>query len=285
MNTNVYVATLPRSGSTLLGMMINQHSECFNMGESFFWGKFIPRQIKCSCGSIDCVILNKIFARVSMVPDIMNFSLTCQTLDELPEKHANIHLSNALKEDIESSCNGLDILSGYFREIIGQKIIIDTSTNIRIAEYLLSRPNWKIILLLRNPYGILHSCKKADIRYQIQKPLSRKVHVFVDFAEIALGMMLSKNVLVIKYEDLCDKPKDAISQICSFLQIPIEENMLNFKNDLGHTVMGNSMRFDDVTVIKKDIDWVTKLSTVEKDLIRSDIGLVQLYRHFGYELT
>jgi hypothetical protein len=42
MNTNVYVATLPRSGSTLLGMMINQHHLCFNMGESFFWGKFIP---------------------------------------------------------------------------------------------------------------------------------------------------------------------------------------------------------------------------------------------------
>ena len=40
---NVYIASLPRSGSTLLGMILNQADGCAYIGESFYWKKLNPK--------------------------------------------------------------------------------------------------------------------------------------------------------------------------------------------------------------------------------------------------
>lgn len=35
-NSNVFIATMPRSGSTLLGMVLEQHPSIYHSGELFF---------------------------------------------------------------------------------------------------------------------------------------------------------------------------------------------------------------------------------------------------------
>lgn len=85
MNTNVYMAALPRSGTTLLGMMLNQHSDCLYVGESCFWPNFVPGKSKCSCGMIDCPTLMNIWRQINNVPSIMMMADIFKILDNLPE--------------------------------------------------------------------------------------------------------------------------------------------------------------------------------------------------------
>lgn len=44
------IATLPRSGYTLLGMMLGNHSSICHIGESSYCGKVSPDDVMCSCG-------------------------------------------------------------------------------------------------------------------------------------------------------------------------------------------------------------------------------------------
>lgn len=280
--TNVFIGTLPRSGSTLLGMMLNQHSNCFNMGESFFWNNFVPGKIKCSCGSKNCSILLNVFQKILQRKDILGFFNVCQALDILPEKE-NVILNNKIRKQINESCTDLNYLANIFREISSKNIIIDTSTNIRIAENLLSDENWKVILLVRDPRGVLYSCKKADIRHNSKEPLKRKINVFIDFAKKAILLKNNPKVLLVKYEDLCRKPSLEIVRISNFLNIDFEDDMLNFKKDLGHTVMGNRIRFDNKKNITEDLSWQKNLTKAEKRLITDSSEIVSLYKKLNYD--
>jgi len=285
MKKNVYIATLPRSGSTLLGMMLNQHSRCFNMGESFFWKKFVPQKVRCSCGDTNCFLLNMVFDKISNVSEIMNFFGTCQELDKLPENRGEVVLSEDLKQRIEESCVGLNILSSVFRELTLKDIIIDTSTNIRIARGLISEKDWKIVLLTRDPRGVLYSYKKANDRHQCPGPLGRKINIFKDFAKNALYLISKSDVIFVKYEDLCRFPEKELKRISLFLGISFEKSMLDFKKDTGHTVMGNRMRFDNNNMkIKEDLSWISGLTKNEKELLTNNNELTALWEKLGYRL-
>jgi hypothetical protein len=285
MNANVYIAALPRSGATLLGMMLNQHQDGFYMGESFFWGKFIPGTSKCSCGDSNCVTLMNVWERVNGVPEIMKISETCAILDDLPESGKQIFIDNTLLQAIESSCRGFDLLANVFREETSKRVLVDSSSNIRLAQRLMQAHQWKIILLIRDPRGIMYSQKKADVRHGITKPLSRQVHSLVDFANNAQAMIGMSNVLFVKYEELCSQPVIELEKISDFLGINFDMRMLRFRADSGHIVMGNRMRLGGSEKIVEDLSWISGLSLTERGVIYDNPGLVSLYNNFGYQLV
>lgn len=230
-------------------------------------------------------MLSNVFQKISQKKDVLGFFDVCQTLDKLPKKEKDIILNKKIKKELNKTCSGLNYLADIFREITSKNIIIDTSANIIIAEKLLSDDNWKIILLTRDPRGILYSYKKADARYNNKEPLKRKVNVFIDFAKKASIFKNNSKVLFVKYENLCRDSFKELRRICDFLNIDFEESMINFKKDLGHMVMGNRMRFDNNEKIIEDLLWQKKLIKKEKELITESKKLVALYKKLGYELT
>ena len=60
--------------------------------------------------------------------------------------------------------------------------------------------------------------------------------------------------------------------------------MLEFKEDRGHTLMGNRMRFDDNQEIKEDLGWTSGLAEEEIRILCDDGELVSLFGQFGYEI-
>ncbi|MFW5888300.1 MAG: sulfotransferase domain-containing protein [Patescibacteria group bacterium] len=284
-NKNVYIASLPRSGSTLLGMILHQNPQCFNMGESFFWKNFPIQEIKCSCGEKNCPILSSVYQEICQIPEVINFYDVCQDLDKLPFTRNKVVLSYQQKEDIINSCKGLDILADVFRSIISRRIMIDTSTNIRIAKELVHKNNWKIIILLRDPRGVLYSFKKSSIRHNKMISLNKNINVLIDFIKNVLDIIDFPNVLIVKYEDICQKTKEELKKICSFLDIEFAENMLNFKKDMGHTIMGNRMRFNSNEKIIEDLSWVSGLTQKEKGKIKRNKDLLFFYGMFNYTIT
>ena len=66
-NSNVFIASLPRSGSTLLGMILNQHNDCFYTGESFYWKKLNPKNEVCTCGVKGCNFLKIFITKLNLI--------------------------------------------------------------------------------------------------------------------------------------------------------------------------------------------------------------------------
>lgn len=291
---NVYIATLPRSGSTMLGMMLGNHPDIFHMGESSYWGKLNPKDIKCSCGVVGCNILSAVHESILDSQDVFSIYDVCRIIDKIEEPNKAYHslslggnysagniLEDELRAKILSSCEGLDQLADSFRKIISKKNIIDNTKCIDIAEYL-SEEKWKIILLTRDPRGLAYSNKKSGIRKNVPRSLKSKIPVYVNFAKKAKNLVIRENVIHVRYEDLCLETSDTLRSISDFIGVNFEKNMLNFKTDKGHALMGNRMRFDDNQEVREDLEWITGLSAEEQQAITSNKELTDLFRYFNY---
>ncbi len=297
---NVYIATLPRAGSTLLGMILGTHPEVFHVGESSYWGKINPKDTICSCGIKGCPILLRVYDQIAKNFEVESIYRACSIIDRIEEPNKQYHplslpdgkqkQGEFNQKDLEtvlySSCLGLECISRTFREMTGRRIIVDNTKSIRIAKKLLEYPRWKVILLLRDPRGMAYSNKKSGQRKGVSRPVSSKISVYKDFAKRALGL-LKKSTLVhfLKYEEICQDTSGAIRKVCEFLEIEYMQSMLEFKKDKGHTLMGNRMRLDDNQEIKEDLEWKVGLTKEEKTMLCGDEELVSLFSQFGYEIS
>ena len=291
---NVYIATLPRSGSTLLGMMLNNHPDIFHIGESSYWGKISPDDVMCSCGQIGCSFLHSINERLTnkeSVDAIYEFCCCIDKIEEPDKVYHKLSLPSNKQLDLSEenldrllglSCEGLGLITSVFRSVLESDIIVDNTKNIIIAEKLLGVGGWKVILLTRDPRGVYVSSKNAGIRKGVSRPVSMKIPVLLNFAQKALGIIDSERVLHVRYEDLCLNPELELSRICDFLGIIFSSSMISFKDDKGHTLMGNRMRYDDNTLISIDESWKTDLTPEEIYAITGCNDLVNFYASLGY---
>lgn len=295
MGKNIFIATLPRSGSTLLGLMLGAHSEVCHIGESAYWLKLDVHATKCCCGTIGCQSLIKVSGIISSFPDeIMSVHSACGMIDfeEEPNKirhslslSAKITNPNMYASILQSCCSGLGKIADAFRTMSGKKIIVENSKYISIAEVLLEKTNnWKSILLVRDPRGIASCNKEAGERKGIPRPVKDKIDLFVSFAARAVALIQRNDILLVRYEDLCRNTHATLQSICKFIGIQFESKILEFKKYKGHLLMGNHMMYDTNQVIEEDLRWRYLLSPEEKILFgRNDI--MQNYACFGYDFT
>lgn len=286
-NKNVFIASLPRSGSTLLGMILNQHQECFYIGESFYWAQLNTKSEKCTCGVVDCKILEKIYKNINNNKDILTITKTIKSIDsELQAKIPadNSQIQKKYFDDILLSCNGFNKLVDIYREVITDKsIMIDSSSNIFIAEKLSKTYNWKVIIILRDPRGIINSLKKASIRHESEMPPDLWCQYLINFTKY-VNLISKEKSLIIKYEDLCSDTTYILKNICNFLNINYSHDLLKFRQHRGHILMANRMRFGDNEDIHEDTSWKKELTEKEKKIIYNNRELVQAYKKFGYTI-
>ncbi len=294
---NVFIATLPRSGSTLLGMILGSHPQILHIGESSYWGKLDPNNVKCSCGDTGCKFLTIVYEEIKQTPEIIEIYNTCSYIDIIEEPNKIYHSlslpndkkikqysAQTISEHIKISCIGLKKLTDIFRKISNKNIIVDNTKSIYIAEELLKRQTWKILLLTRNPLGLAYSNKKSGIRKNVPRPLDTKIPVYINFAKKALNLIRYSNVIHIKYEELCLNTEKTIKKLCNFVQVPFIPDMLEFKKNKNHFLMGNRMRFDNNQKITEDLEWVYGLNHEEKNMIYRNSELIELFEKLGYIL-
>jgi len=291
---NIFIATLPRSGSTLLGMMLGAHSKVCHIGESAYWSKLDTRTVKCCCGMVGCQTLIKVFNIISSFPnEAMSVHDACGAVD-LKEEPNKIRHSLSLSAEIINTdmyastfqlcLIGLGKIADAFRIVLGKEIIVENSKYISIAEALLDeKSNWKIIVLMRDPRGVASCNKETGERKSIPRPVRDKINLFTSFANRAAAIIKQKNTMLVRYEDLCRNTGVTLGSICKFIGIQFEERMLRFKKYKGHLLMGNHMMHDMNEVVQEDIRWRYLLDTEEKHMFkRRDIA--QAYANFGYDL-
>ncbi len=291
---NVFIATLPRSGSTLVGMILGAHSQICHIGESAYWSKMNVQAAKCCCGAIRCQTLLKISSIISAFPnEIEGIHTACGMIDSMEEpdkvRHslslsAPIFSQDMLIPALQMCRIGLEKIADATRTVFGKEIVVENSKYLSIAESLLDQNgNWKVIVVTRDPRGVASCNKEAGERKGVSRPVKDKINLFLSFANRATKMIQRDNVLLVRYEDLCKNTFETLGHMCQFLEVSFEERMLEFKKYKGHLLMGNYMMHDSNQKVQEDLRWRNLLSQEEKRLFMRD-DLIQAYARIGYDL-
>lgn len=93
--------------------MLGNHSEIFHMGESSYWGKLDPRNVKCSCGKEGCEILMSVHKKIVGFPEICAIYDACSMIDML-EAMFSIKHSYDIKEINEAEDLMAFVASPFF---------------------------------------------------------------------------------------------------------------------------------------------------------------------------
>ncbi len=90
-------------------------------------------------------------------------------------------------------------------------------------------PQAKFIFLVRDYRGVFLSRKRKKVFYKSQDPYISGL-MWRTINEKIYNELPEK--LLVRYEDLVSQPIEVLSKICDFLQIPYEESMLHYQDNL-----------------------------------------------------
>lgn len=294
----LFIMTLPRSGSTLLGQQLGINSQIFHLGESMYLETINPEYNLCSCGKISCQFLSKVLKNIrkehSALPLLRVWQITerkywprkntslIDIISETQKKIENISFKHWL-----SLCpTALEKIIKTYQKHSSKKIFLDNTKLFNIGEYLATNnSDWGIIILLRDPRGIISSYKRDGRAMEDILPLCR------DFMRSVKKIQNFKNVHIVKYEDFCANPAAILQTICNFIGVPFEKTMkdpfYSKKTTRGHVLKGNKVLWlekTDLPILLND-SWKSSLNECELNKLYDQKLIVKLYRPFGYLLT
>lgn len=153
-------------------------------------------------------------------------------------------------------------------------------------------PTIKIILLIRNPYAVIHSqlsCnreKDEDWLNARYKNDGKNYNYFgynrwKDFVDLSVELQKKhpKNVIIIKYSELLENTFEVLQNLCMFLDIDFHQNM-----KLAISKFSSENGDGDYTVYNQKIDdndWKDKLDSNIIDFITKDLDVSNdIYKSF-----
>lgn len=294
------MATLPRSGSTLVAQHIGEHSDIFHVGESMYWEMLTPQSETCSCGKKPCDFLQQIFEEMRDEHLALPLLKVWQILDKRYWPNRKTYVDSVVQEGDEvpdittlefwlsQSPGALDAITSVYSKYSNKHIFLDNTKLHHIAERLLyDRNNWGAIALTRDPRGMMSSFKNAGIRKGDLRNADSILPLCLDFAKFLLKEQRNNKMEIVRYEDFCTNPIQTLTNICNFIGVPFERNMLNSITSStearGHVLKGNHiLKSNNVTHIQEDKSWQQNLTDAELNSFYSNEELLNLYIDLGY---
>jgi len=214
----IFILSSPRSGSTLLRVMLAGHSSLFSPPElhllPFDTMKERHEQLKLSYLGEG---LQKAFMEVN------NLDATA---------------SQTLIEDLKSQNLSIQQVYAMLQENIAPRLLVDKSPSYAINRTILERSeaifaNSKYIYLVRHPYSVIESFVRMRMQklaglgdenpYRVAEQVWTKSNQnILDF----LSGLEPQRQHQIRYEDLVKQPEPVLSQLCEFLNIDFEPELL-----------------------------------------------------------
>lgn len=318
-DTVLYIASDVRSGSTLLDNLISNHPDVDTVGELRLLTAYVhvhPVAEKwggrCTCERPirEC----KVWSRVAEAYEANtgeSFESAETGCSEDPRSrwfHLAMLVSwlcpirsvrqwafrwahkGAMAKSIGETC--FQLLDGFAR-VTGKRVLVDSSKYPQqLYAMVAGKPECvrlKLIHVVRDGRAVLYSKIK---RTEQAGPNSEGFRLMPNIRgwcytnlQISLIRCLfaPDDVLVIRYEDLCDDRERVMKRICSFLDLPFDEQTLYLSSESKHNIAGTSHRFtwDASTPITLDTRWRTGLSGSQRFAFNVLGGWVN--RCFGYE--
>jgi hypothetical protein len=311
--TVVFIASDLRSGSTLLDQVLSNHRQIESVGELRNLQHYITRSPKagsnrnwrCRCGEtvdncpfwsdVDACFQRKwgvalkntgTAARVCHL-NIVNILLTI-LIASVP-KGLKIRLNNLLygRYSDRDMAENLYRVFGAIADVTQKTVFVDSSKrpeqlyalqSVGSEEYTI-----KIIHLLRDGRAVSFSALKRSEEAGIGSNFFKTMVTW-----IVTNMMIRnlkvfferKNVISVKYEDLCLDPDAVVNSICRQFEMPYHSEMTTSFRDIKHNVGGTPHQFTKRTNIVLDERWKQGLSVKQKALFFVFGRIVN--RSFGY---
>lgn len=262
----IYISSLGHSGSTLLDVLLNQHSAIQSVGEVMHYDEWLTKGLLCTCG--EPLTQCSFWTKVNQPLRIGDIS-------------APDYLDNTFK-----------LYSGI-QNVSGQNIIVDSSKSVSRLIRLLSdnRFEVKVIHLVRNGLAVVNSLSKSHDRpgtgNTIKTPATPLLKGVLRWVrrnrsmENLINRVGNDAYLRLCYEDLCTQPEQVLRDICNFAGIDFENDMLDPNLGDNHNIGGSRWRFSDrVISVKLDDKWRSEVSGLTKFIFNIFGG--RLNRSYGY---
>jgi Sulfotransferase family len=248
-----FIIGAQRSGTTLLRLLLNNHSDVAIPNEGTFLMPLLRRQELLRSGSLSYSRKDEIVQYLLNNSQFAKWGIEQNTVEEI------LHKELTMKDMIS-------FLYGSFASKYGKCICGDKSPTFIRKLGVLSKayPNAKFIHIVRDGRDTFLSLKKMKAPGTSSVSLSAvewksKLLLIHNFAKDLKGRFIE-----IKYEDLVQGPHDELSKICSFLGISFQKRMFDFwKQSEGFIAKHHS------DLIFKPIDpsnifrWKNELSMLE----------------------
>lgn len=263
----IYICSLGHSGSTLLDVMLSQHSKFFGLGEMMFFDEWMEDDLLCSCGQ------------------------TLEDCEFWPQaKPAGFSGLGAISSP-EYGKHSYDLIEGV-RRVSGASVLVDSSKSVHRLKVLLADPRFdvRVIHLVRNGLAVVNSLQKSHqrpgtgntLKTKATSPLKAIVRWVRRNQAIDALQGEVDHFLRVRYEDLCSQTESVMQQISDFANVEFEQDMLHPQASNIHNIGGSRWRFSDRPIeIKLDQKWKAELSPGTRWLFRLIGG--KLNQSYGYE--
>lgn len=304
----LYIAGTGRSGSTILGNVLDRLDGFFSVGEFYaVWGRVLFNAGLCSCGVpyAECevwgAVLNKAFGGTDGV-DARKMKRVQKASTRL--RYAPLMLTTWGRRLLASRWNGgyRDNLERLYRAIqhtTGSRVIVDGSKLPLYGYVLETMPaiDLYVVHLVRDPravaYSWLRKKSRPAVRGEAYMPRRYSLGSSLGWAASsivteALWERSPERYLVLRYEDFVERPQESVRRILDLVQE--EATSLPFVSERGielginHNVGGNPSRFNTGTVeLRPDEEWVSGIKTSDSRVVTSLTS--PLLRKYGYPIT
>jgi hypothetical protein len=244
----VFIVGLPRSGTTLLQSLLCSSEQFFPVPETHFFSRAargLPA-LELSTNDLDTVV------------DILR---TKAMLEYTTEELAGCVTKKQAFECIIDRYNTAG--SCRFLEKTPRHIFF-------YDEIMTLYPSARFICLLREPRNHAASILNMGDRGKTMVLLAMAYNRFVSVAQAIAG---EGNALVLQYEKLADSPEDTLRHICSFIDIPYDEEMFRNFGETARKVVGDKETWRHAAIDSKSVEqnepdkWRKTLSVSEANLV------------------
>lgn len=305
MTNLVYIAGSGRCGSTLLDLLLGNHSKMSGLGEVHRLS-INPRERKCSCQEtiMECPYWRP---RIQRLCDEKGIALR-KWDDVLPMTQVNEKsvkdresvrwieavaglgsqtllralgmLSSNADSLVDIQRNSWDLYDIITRMDDSEFVVDSTKNALRMKLLYMRRPEQTYILhLVRDGRAVIaSSLRRRDISVEMA---ARRWRVANRNIEMALKTVPQRNVVQVRYEDLCDNVSTEMERVAQWLGVPFEEAMSRLERREYHEIPGNPMLFRRAeTDIVKDERWKDELD--QNTLKTFDRLCGSMNRRYGY---
>lgn len=224
----VFVFGIAHCGSTLLGRILDMHSDVLCVGEMMRIDRALRKGIICTCGEI-----------------LGNCAFWKSHLQEVEDKTQNNY--KRFTPEFYSSMG----------KWVGKKVTVDIS---KTLVWRLTR-RWNdrgegYIFLVRDPRGSLAASVRMGKDFdKVLKTYEKWIKRLDKFSQKKSGRLL-----VVHYEDLCSNSEATTRELCDFIGIDFQEVMLRHTEKEHHFIdSSTSLYFKDSNKIKNDERWRSEL--------------------------
>jgi hypothetical protein len=278
---NIFVSGPPRSGTTLLELVLSAHSMITITPETRFIQQLFDRRI-----SPDNKLgKNEIESTIQMMKEDIK-------LNSWPKFSLDVFLKQYPMSQEVSVAEILNNLFEYYaKKMSGGTEYLGNKKGLYAGGYgpytKTIFPNAKFVYIVRDPRDVIRSV----LTNFSEQSLKKAAITYINRCHNILKMMKGypSDTLIVRYEDLVSDPERVCRRICDFLNVPFDEQMLTFYelnlNGAALISLSKKMHINTTTPFNPDLigQWMKKDFFTTKDIETIEALTYNYMKRFGYK--